>query len=78
MGNLGCDKELCFYNSSNKCTNIAVSLTVKCGLYLNVNERKNWNPTKLSKPYSSSGQDLESGKKSKKIADTGLKSVPAI
>jgi len=50
MGKLDCDKGECFYNSSNKCTNIAVSITSDCGLYLDTNNKKKWEPKTLSRP----------------------------
>lgn len=50
MGNLGCNKGECFYNSSGKCTNIAVSITTDCGLFFDVNNKKEWKPKRISKP----------------------------
>ncbi|MCK5167756.1 MAG: hypothetical protein KAQ66_10555 [Rhodospirillaceae bacterium] len=50
MGNLGCERNVCFYNSSSKCTNIAVSMASNCGLFLDVNSKKEWRPTSLVRP----------------------------
>ena len=50
MGNLGCERSVCFYNSSGKCANIAVSMTSECGLFLDVNNKKKWKPTSLVRP----------------------------
>ncbi len=50
MGNLGCERNVCFYNSSGKCANIAVSVTNKCDLFLDLNNKKKWSPTSLVRP----------------------------
>ena len=50
MGKLECDRKTCFYNSSDKCTNIAVSMSDKCGLFLDVDNQKEWKPTSLTRP----------------------------
>ncbi|MCK4939317.1 MAG: hypothetical protein KAR80_03420 [Rhodospirillaceae bacterium] len=50
MGKLECERDVCFYNSGGKCTNIAVSVTVKCELFLDLNGKKEWSPTSLVRP----------------------------
>ena len=68
MGKLGCDKGECFYNSSGLCTNIAVSVTTDCGLYLDTNNRKEWKPKTLSKPAINAQNKVASAKKAGAVA----------
>jgi len=68
MGKLECNKGECFYNSSNTCTNIAVSVTSDCGLYLDVNNKKKWKPTTLSKPETDSQDGAGAQKKAGAVA----------
>jgi len=68
MGKLGCDKGECFYNSSNLCTNIAVSITADCGLYLDLNNKKKWKPTTISKPTINTQNKVASAKKAGAVA----------
>lgn len=75
MGNLGCERDVCFYNSSGKCANIAVSMASKCGLFLDLNNKKQWKPKPLVRPnMASPNMDNQARAKdgAKKVADTKI------